>query len=200
MAITTDQVRQLRELTGAGVLEAKKTLEATNGDIEAARQILHEKGIDKAAKKATREAREGRVVSYVHGDPGRIGVLLEINSETDFVARTSAFQELAHNLTLQVAASKPQWVGEGDIPAAELAARRAEYDAEATAANKPPEVVGRIVQGKLDKWLDEVVLMRQPYIRDDQLTVEQLVVRAIAEIGENIVVRRFARFELGERE
>ncbi len=199
MAISTDMIRELRQRTGAGVLEAKKVLEETNGDMAAAERILRQKGLDKAAKKATREARQGRVMSYVHGDPGRIGVLLEVNCETDFVARTDAFRELVHNLAMQVAATNPSWIEEADIPPEVLEARRAEFRAEIPEGKKPPEIVERIIAGKMDKWLDEVVLLRQPYIRDGEVKVGQLVVNAIAEIGENIVVRRFARFELGEQ-
>ncbi len=199
MTITADMVRQLRERTGAGVLEAKKALEETGGDVAAAERILRQRGLDKAAKKATREARQGRVVSYVHGDPGRIGVLLEVNCETDFVARTDAFRDLVHNLAMQIAATNPRWISEADVPPEVLDARRAEYRGEIPEGKKPPEIVDRIIAGKLDKWLDEVILLRQPYIRDGEMKVGQLVVNAIAEIGENIVVRRFARFELGEQ-
>jgi elongation factor Ts len=199
MTITTDMVRALRERTGAGVLESKKALEATDGDMAAAIQMLHEKGLDKAAKKATRETSQGSVTSYVHGEPGRIGVLLEVNCETDFVARTEAFQELVHNLAMQIAATGPRWVREDDVPAATLEEQRETYRAEMATAKKPPEILDKIVAGKLGKWLDQVVLFRQPYIRDEDIAVGQLVVHAIAEIGENIVVRRFARFEMGEK-
>lgn len=199
MAISTEMVRELRQRTGAGVLEAKKALEETGGDFEAAERILRQRGYDKAAKKAGREARQGSVVAYIHGDPGRIGVLLEVNCETDFVARTDSFRELVHNLAMQIAATNPRWIDESDIPADVLEQQRNEIRAEIPSDKKPPEIVDRIVAGKMDKWLDEVVLLRQPYIRDDQMTVRQLVVNAIAEIGENIVVRRFARFALGEQ-
>ena len=199
MSVTTEMVRELRERTGAGVLEVKKALDSTGGDMDAAARILRDKGLDKAAKRASRETRQGRVLSYVHGEPGRIGVLLEVNCETDFVARTGAFQELAHNLAMQIAATNPQWVRDDDIPADVLEKQRAEYRAEMAEANKPPEILDRIVDGKMAKWLDQVVLFRQPYIRDDELAVGQLVIGAIAEIGENIVVRRFSRYELGEQ-
>jgi elongation factor Ts len=198
MNITTDQVKALRQRTGAGVLDAKKALEETNGDIDGAIQLLRERGLAKAAKKATREASKGHVIAYVHDDPGRIGVLLEINCETDFVARTPAFRQLAHDLTLHIAAASPQWVREEDIPADVLELERHTAQAQMADTKKPPEVLQRIVDGKVGAWMDQVVLMRQEYIRDNSVTVSQLVTSAIAEMGENIVVRRFVRYELGE--
>jgi elongation factor Ts len=198
MAISIDQVRELRERTGAGVLDAKKALETTSGDMDAAIQLLREKGLATAAKKAGREARDGQVVSYIHGDPGRIGVLLEINCETDFVARTETFRELARSLAMQVAAANPQWVSDEAVPAETLEAERETFRAQQAESGKPAEIVDKIVGGKVEKWLDEVVLLRQPFIRDNDLTVGQLVTNAVAELGENIVVRRFARFELGD--
>lgn len=198
MTITTEQVRELRQRTGAGVLDAKKALVECDGDIDAAMQLLREKGLAKAAKKVTREASEGRVLSYVHGDPGRIGVLLELNCETDFVARTPGFRDLAHNLALQIAATSPEWVAEADVPEAALAHERATYQAQSSGDNKPAAVIDKIVEGKVNKWLDEVVLLRQPCIKDNAVTVGTMINHAIAEMGENIVVRRFARFALGE--
>jgi elongation factor Ts len=199
MTTTTEQIRELRERTGAGVLDCKKALEETSGDVEAAIQSLREKGLAKAAKKATREASDGRVVAYVHGDPGRIGVLLEINCETDFVARTPGFRELAHNLAMQIAAAGPEWVADADVPETALAHERATYQAQLAGDKRPPAVIEKIIDGKLNKWLDEMVLLRQAYIKDSSLTVGTLVNHTIAEMGENIVVRRFARFALGEQ-
>jgi elongation factor Ts len=199
MKITAEQVKDLRQRTGAGVLDAKKALEETSGDMEAAALLLKERGLAKAAKKATREASSGHVIAYVHGDPGRIGVLLEINCETDFVARTDAFRQLARDVAMQIAAANPLWVREEDIPLEATEEQRQEVIKEMTEARKPPEVMQRIVDGKLATWMNEVVLFRQPFIRDSEMTVGQLVTGAIAEMGENIVVRRFVRYELGER-
>jgi len=201
MTISTDMIRDLRQRTGAGVLDAKKSLEETRGDIEAAVQLLRERGLAKAAKKATREATEGRVVSYIHGDPGRIGVLIELNCETDFVARTPGFRELAHNLALQIAAAGPEWVSDADVPADVLASERATVLAQLANENqnKPPQVIEMIIEGRLKKWLDEVVLLRQPFIKDNAVTIGAVINQAIVEMGENIVVRRFARFVLGEK-
>jgi elongation factor Ts len=199
MSIGIEQVRELRELTGAGVLDAKNALESTNGDMEAAVLILREKGLATAAKKAGREARQGRIVSYVHDDPGRVGVLLEINCETDFVARTDGFRNLATEISMQIAALSPRWVHEDDIPQAILEQERQIIQSQMADEKKPPEILEKILAGKLNKWFSEVVLLKQPYMRDDDLTVGQLITNAIAEMGENIVVRRFQRFELGEQ-
>jgi elongation factor Ts len=205
MTITTEMVKELRERSGAGVLDAKKALEAAGGDMEAAAEILREKGLAKAAKKAERKTNEGHVASYVHGDPGRVGVLVEVNCETDFVARTDDFRALVHEVAMQIAATAPRFVAEGDIPAGLLDEMRAQITA-ATAAEaaeaskpKPPEIMVKITDGKLNKWLDEVVLLRQPYIRDGERKFGQVVTDAIAKIGENIVIRRFSRYELGEQ-
>jgi elongation factor Ts len=200
-----EQIKELRTLTGAGVLDAKNALDETGGDMEAAAEILREKGLAKAAKKSEREAIEGHVASYVHGDPGRIGVLVEVNCETDFVARTDEFRELVTEVAMQIAATNPTYANEADIPEADLAARRAEIlqaaqaEQEGAKKPKPPEIMEKIVEGRLNKWLDEAVLARQPYIRDDEKPFGQLITDAVAKIGENIVVRRFARFERGEQ-
>lgn len=198
MTISTEQVKDLRQRTGAGVLDAKNTLEETGGDIDAAIQLLRERGLAKAAKKASREASQGHVIAYVHGDPGRIGVLLEINCETDFVARTESFRQLAHDMTMQIAAANPLWVSDADVPADAMESERKTALAQMAEENKPPQVMERIVDGKISKWLDETVLLRQPFIRDNTLTVGDLITNAVAEMGENIVVRRFVRYELGE--
>ncbi len=167
--------------------------------MEQAIQLLREKGMAQAAKKAVREARDGMVLSYLHGDPARIGVLLELNCETDFVARTPQFRELAQNLAMQIAAANPQYVREDDVPADLMEQERGIVLNQMADQKKPPEILDKIVDGKLAKWLDETVLVRQPYIRDEDVKVGDLITGAIAELGENIVVRRFSRFELGEQ-
>jgi len=197
MEISTAQIKELREATGAGVLECRKTLEEAKGDMEKAVALLKEKGLAKAAKKAERATKDGRVEVYVH--PGnRVGVLLEVNCESDFVARTEDFKALVHDLALHVAFSNPRYVRPEDIPADALEAQRAAFHAEAAATGKPANILDRIAQGKLDKYFDEVCLLRQPFVKDDKVKVGDLVTNAIAKIGENIVVRRFVRFELGE--
>jgi len=198
MTITVDQVRELRERTGAGVLDAKKALESASGDMDQAIRLLREKGMAAAAKKSSREAKDGVVLSYLHGSPARLGVLVELNCETDFVARTPQFQQLAQNLAMQIAAANPQFIREEDVPEAELERERSIARAQMAEQKKPPEVLEKIVEGKLGKYLEQTVLLRQPYIRDESVKVGDLVTGAIAELGENIVVRRFARFELGE--
>lgn len=199
MSITMEQVKELRQITGAGVLETKNALVEADGDMDKAIELLRERGLAKAAKKATRKATEGRVVSYIHGDPGRIGVLLEINCETDFVARTEQFAAFAHEIAMQIAATSPGWVTEEDVPDSVVEREKEIARKQLEGENKPPEIVERIVEGKIGKWLDDVVLMRQPYMRDNDVTVAELVTAKIAELGENIKVRRFERYELGER-
>jgi elongation factor Ts len=197
MEISTTLIKQLREQTGAGVLECRKTLEQTNGDIDRAVAILREKGLALAAKKAERVTLEGRVELYAH--PGnRVGVMLELNCETDFVANTDQFKELAHALTLHIAFANPHYVRAEDIPPDVIEARRAAFQAEAVATGKPEAVIEKIVQGKLEKFYDETCLLRQPFVKDDKLKVGDLITNLVATIGENIVVRRFARYELGE--
>ncbi|MCX7839096.1 MAG: elongation factor Ts [Anaerolineae bacterium] len=197
MIASTEQIKKLRELTGAGVLDAKRTLEQYNGDFDKALAVLKEKGLKAAEKKAERVARQGIIEAYIHAG-GKIGVLVEVNCETDFVAATNEFKQLAHDLALQIAASKPRYVSVNDIPAAELEAQKKIYADAARAEGKPEELVERIAQGKIDAALNEIVLLRQPFIRDESLTVHDLIQSVIAKVGENIVVRRFARFELGE--
>ncbi len=197
MEITATMVKELREATGAGVLDCRKALEAAGGDMQKAALILREKGMIAAAKKAGREAREGRVEGYVH--PGnRVGVLVEVNCETDFVARTASFQELAHEIALHIAFANPRYVTTEDVPADVLEAEKAKFRQEALSEGKPEAVIERIVEGRLKKFFEETCLMEQPYVRDDQQKVKELIHQAIAQFGENIVVRRFARFELGE--
>ncbi len=196
MAATAEQIKKLRDLTGAGVLDAKNTLEQYNGDFDKALAVLKEKGMKVAAKKAERVAKQGLIETYLHGN--RIGVLLEVNCETDFVARNETFKELVHDLALQIAAQNPQYVSEQDIPAAVLEEQRKIFADAARAEGKPDNIVEKIVQGKMDSWLNDVVLMRQPFIRDDSVKIQDLVKAAIAKLQENIVVRRFTRYALGE--
>ena len=194
--ITAETVKALREQTGAGVMECKRALEETGGDLEKAAAILKERGQAAAAKRAGREANEGQIASYIHTG-GKIGVLIEVNCETDFVARTDEFQRLVRDLAIQVAGLRPTWTTIEAIPASELEARRAELIASDTVQGKPESVRAQIVDGQLKKWFSEVVLVEQPF-RDQDRTVGQLIVEAIAKTGENIKVRRFVRFELGE--
>ena len=197
MEIATAQIKELREATSAGVLECRKALEQANGDMEKAAAILKEKGLAKAAKKSERTTKDGRVELYAH--PGnRMGVMLEVNCESDFVARTEGFKSLVHDLALHIAFSNPKYIRPEDIPADVLEAQRAAFKVEALATGKPEAVLDRIVQGKLDKYYDDTCLLRQPFVKDDKVKVGDLITQAIAKIGENIVVRRFVRFELGE--
>jgi len=197
MDISATRVKELREATGAGVLECRKALEQWNGDLEKATAYLREKGLAKAAKKAERVVKDGRVEVYAH--PGnRVGVILEVNCESDFVARTEDFKALVHDLALHIAFASPRYVRAEDVPAEVLEAQRAAFQSEAAATGKPANVLERIVQGKLDKYYDEVCLLRQPFVKDDKVKVGDLVTGAIAKIGENIVVRRFSRYEVGE--
>ena len=197
MAITTEQIKALREATSAGVLDCRKALEQANGDFDRALDNLREKGLAKAAKRADREASEGMVELYSHGN-GRIGVMVEVNCETDFVARSETFRNFAHEIALQIAAAAPKYIKEADIPEEVLGNERQAARARALEEGKPEAVVNRIVEGRLEKFLDEVVLLRQAYIRDDSLTIEKLLHQQVGSIGENIVIRRFMRWELGE--
>ncbi len=195
--ITAQMVKQLREATGAGVLDCKKALQEANGDMERAVEILREWGIAKAAKKVGREAREGVIGHYVHMG-GKMAAIVEVNCETDFVARTPEFQELAKNLAMQVVAARPRWVRREDIPEEVIEKEKSILRAQLADDNKPPHIVERIIEGKLNKWFEEVCLLEQPFIRDEDKTVGDLIQEHIAKLGENIVVRRFARFEIGE--
>ena len=197
MEIATAQIKELREATSAGVLECRKALEQANGDMEKAAAILKEKGLAKAAKKSERTTKDGRVELYAH--PGnRMGVMLEVNCESDFVARTEGFKSLVHDLALHIAFSNPKYIRPEEIPADVLEAQRAAFKVEALATGKPEAVLDRIVQGKLDKYYDDTCLLRQPFVKDDKVKIGDMVTNAIATIGENIVVRRFVRYELGE--
>jgi len=198
MAISIDQIKQLREETGAGILDCRKALERANGDFQAALEFLREKGLATAARRADRETSEGMIELYSHGN-GRVGVMVEVNCETDFVARSEAFRTFAHEIALQIAAASPRYIRDEDIPAEVL-----EKEVEAARAltleeGKPEAVVERIIAGRLAKFKDENTLLRQAYIRDDGINVEKLLLQNIASIGENIVIRRFKRWELGEQ-
>jgi elongation factor Ts len=194
--ITAEAVKQLRELTGAGMMDCKRALTEAGGDMDKAVAVLRERGLAAAAKKSGREAREGLVSSYIHTG-GRVGVLIEVNSETDFVARNERFQELVRALAVQVAGLNPRWVDIDQIPAEELAAKRAELAQDPAVASKPADIQEKILDGQLKKWFKDVVLLEQPY-RDEERSVRELVNEAIATIGENIQVRRFTRYALGE--
>jgi elongation factor Ts len=197
MEITTEMVKELREATGAGVLEAKKTLEASSGDFDKAVQILREKGAARAEKRADRDANEGVIEVYSH--PGnRVGVLLELNCETDFVARNEQFLELAHNLVLQIAAMSPKYISIEDVSADDMESELSVLRAQAVAEGKPENIVEKIVIGRMNKYYEEVCLLEQPYIRDESLKIKDLISEAIRITGENIKVRRFDRYELGE--
>jgi elongation factor Ts len=194
--ITAETVKTLRELSGAGIMECKRALEESDGNVEKAAAILKERGQAAAAKRADRDAHDGLVSSYIHTG-GRIGVLIEVNCETDFVARTDEFQRLVRDLAIQVAGLRPMYTTIESIPAADLEAKKAELAASDTLAGKPEAVRGQIIEGQLKKWFGEVVLLEQVF-RDQDRTVGALVTEAIAKTGENIKVRRFVRFELGE--
>jgi elongation factor Ts len=197
MEITTDMIKELREATGAGILDCRKALADANGDFDKAVDFLREKGVATAAKRADRTASQGVVELYSHGE-GRVGVMVEVNCETDFVARSEDFRKLAHEIALQIAASAPHYVREDEVPTAVLEHETEIARARAKEEGKPDAVMEKIVAGRLEKFKDEVVLLRQPYIRDEELTIEKLVLQTIGTTGENIVVRRFQRWELGE--
>lgn len=202
MGVSLDEIKKLKELTGVGLTDAKKALVEADGDFDKALKAMREKGLTKAEKRGEREAREGVVESYIHGD--RIGVLVELNCETDFVARTDKFRELAHEIALQVAAMRPKWVSESDIPEEEKTRKRDELIAAAKTdeknAKKPEDILNKIIDGQLNKYFGELVLLDQPYWKDDSKTVGDLVKETAAQLGENVVVRRVARFEIGVTE
>ena len=197
MTITADLVRQLRERTGVGMMECKKALVETGGDFDAAVEALRKSGVARAENRAGRAAREGLVESYVHPG-GRVGVLIEVNCETDFVARTREFQELVRNLAMQVAAAGAEFVRREDVPAERVAREREILAAQLAEEKKPANILEKIVEGRLNKFFSEICLLEQPYIKDDKITVGSLVQEATAKTGENVVVRRFSRFRLGE--
>ena len=194
--ISAEKVKELRERTGAGFMDCKNALVEADGDVEKATAVLREKGLAAAAKKAGREAREGLVSSYIHPG-GRVGVLIEVNCETDFVARTDEFQKLVRDLAVQVAALAPSYVDADSIPAADLEARKAELLTDEATQKKPENIRPQIVEGQLKKWYSQVCLYDQPF-RDEDRSVRDLVTEKISTIGENIRVRRFTRYALGE--
>ncbi len=197
MEITIEMIKELREATGVGILDCRKALTEANGDFEKAVDYLREKGMATAAKRADREASQGTIELYSHGG-GRVGVMVEVNCETDFVARGEDFRNLAHEIALQIAATAPHYVKEEDIPEEVLEHEREIARARAKEEGKPEQIWDKIVQGRVEKFKDEVVLLRQAYIRDEDLTVEKLVLETVGKTGENIIVRRFHRWELGE--
>jgi elongation factor Ts len=195
MAISIEQVKDLRQQTGAGVLDCRNALEEVDGDLEKAMELLSKKGLAVAAEKAEREASEGLVEAYIHAG-GKLGVLLEVNCETDFVARTDDFRELAHDLAMQVAATSPEYLASDDIPA-DVLEREREWHRGQIGGDKSEEIIERILEGKLHKYYQQVCLLDQPFIKEEGMTVRDLITSKIAKLGENIKVRRFARFELG---
>ena len=197
MKITAQMVKELRESTGAGILEAKKALEATDGDFDKAVDILREKGAARAAKRSGRQANEGVVELYTH--PGnRVGVMVEINCETDFVARNEQFRGLAHDIALHIAAMSPSYLTRDEVPQEDLDRETEVLRNQALAEGKPEQIVEKIVSGRMNKFYGDTVLMDQPFVKDDKMTIEELITDSIRTTGENIKIRRFARYELGE--
>lgn len=197
MSVSAEKIKQLREMTSAGVLDCRRALEESDGDIEQAAAILHEKGIADADKRADRATHNGVIDLYSHGD-GRVGVMVEVNCETDFVARTEEFRTVAHEIALQIAATSPRWIDAENVPEEVLEEKRSSARKWALDEGKPEDVVERIVEGRVEKFLNESCLLRQEYIRDDSKTVDILLKETIASTGENITVRRFERWEVGE--
>lgn len=197
MAITTEMIKELRNTTHAGILDCRKALEASDGDFQKAMDFLREKGLATAAKRASRAASEGVVELYSHGN-GRVGVMVEVNCETDFVARSESFRSFAHEIALQIAAASPLYVTDAEIPQEELEHEAEVATAKAREEGKPDKIIPRIVEGYLKKYKDENVLLRQAYIRDDSLTIQELLNQTVGSTGENLVIRRFERWALGE--
>lgn len=196
-AISANLVKELRDKTGAGMMECKKALETAGGDIDKAVQTLREQGQARAASKAGRTAKEGLIFSYIH--PGdRLGVLLELNCETDFVARTDDFRNLAKDLAMQIAAASPMVVTREEVPADLIEKEREIYRTQAKNEGKPEKILDRIVDGKLEKYFQEAVLLEQIFVKDQNVTIKELIASAVAKLGENIIPRRFVRFRLGE--
>jgi len=197
MQITPAMIKELREQTGAGIMDCKEALTASNGLTDEAIDFLRKKGLQAAAKRATRSTQEGMVGSYIHGG-GRLGVLVEVNCETDFVARTEDFQDLVHDLAMQVAASTPLYLAREDVPAETVTKEQHIYEEQAKASRRPAQAVPKIVEGRLEKYFQEVCLLDQPFVKDPSMTVQELIKAKIAKMGENIILRRFVRFQLGE--
>jgi len=197
MEISAEKVKELRQRTGIGVMECKEALAECEGDIDKAIAVLRKKGAARAQEKTNREASQGLVYAYIHME-GKLGVLVEVNCESDFVARNAEFKELAKNIAMQIAAANPRFVSSADIPSAELEQEKEIIRGQLQDTKKPPQIIEKIVEGKLKKYYQEVCLLDQPYIRDDKQTIQQIIASTIAKFGENIKVRRFARFELGK--
>jgi len=197
MQVTAQMVKELRERTGAGMMDCKAALAETGGDIEKAIDFLRKKGMAAAVKKAGRTTSEGAVGSYIHGG-GKMGVLVEVNCETDFVARTDGFQELVRDIAMHIAAADPRFVHRDEVTPAALERERTIHAEQAAASGKPANVVQKIVDGKMEKFYSEHVLLEQPFVKNGDLTIQQLVSAAVGKMGENIQIRRFARFKLGE--
>ena len=197
MQITAAMVKELRQETGAGILECKKALVETDGDIAQAMEVLQERGMAKAAKKADREASDGMIGHYVHAG-SRVAALIEVNCESDFVARTAEFQGFVHDMAMQVVASRPEYVSVADVPEAVVEQQKADYRAEMEGQNKPERILDRIVEGKLRKFYEGACLLEQPFIKDDDKTVSTVLTEMIASLGENIIIRRFTRLGVGE--
>jgi elongation factor Ts len=197
MEITTQMIKELRAATSAPMLDCRKALQEADGNYQKAVDWLREKGMATAAKRSDRDASNGIVEMYSHGG-GRVGVMVEVNCETDFVARAEQFRNLAHEIALQIAASSPKYVKEDEIPAVELEHEAGIARARAVEEGKPENVMAKIVEGRVEKYKDEVCLMRQTYIRDESLTIEKLILQNVVAIGESVIVRRFQRWELGE--
>lgn len=197
MAITTEMIKTLREATGAGFLDCRKALEQSDGDMNAAMDFLRQKGLATATKRSARQASEGVLELYTHGN-GRVGVMVEVNCESDFVGRSDTFRELAHEIALQIAATNPDYITEADVPDSVIEHETMIATAKAKEEGKPDSVLPRIVEGSLKKFKDEFVLLNQPYIRDESITVQELLNQKIAAIGENIIIRRYERWALGE--
>jgi elongation factor Ts len=195
--ISATQVKELREKTGAPMMDCKHALTEAKGDLEQAVVLLRKKGISVAGKKASRVTKEGAVASYIHAG-GKIGVLLEVNCESDFVARTDDFKELVHDIAMHIAASDPKFVRKEDVTPADFAREKEIYLAQAVASGKPPNIAEKMVAGKMEKFYEEVCLLEQPFIRDQTISIGQLVATKIGKLGENIAVRRFARFKVGD--
>ena len=197
MTISAELVMQLRQRTGAGVLDCRKALEEADGELERAEVILRERGLAKAASRADRPAQDGLVDLYSHGD-GRLGVMVEVNCETDFVARTPEFRHFAHEIALQVAASAPRWLSSAEVPEEVLERERELARQQAIGEGKPEKIIEQIVAGRLEKFLDDHCLLRQPYVRDEDKTINEMVQQMILSTGENVTIRRFQRWEVGE--
>lgn len=195
--ITAALVKELRERTGAGMMDCKKALSATDGNLEKAIDFLREKGLAAAAKKAGRVAAEGLVEAYIHGG-GRIGVLVEVNCETDFVAKTDAFKELVKDIAMHIAATNPSYLKREEVPTAELEHEQAVLAEQARNEGKPEKIIEKMVAGRIEKYYKEVCLMEQPFVKDPDKTISDLITESIAKIGENISIRRFTRYQLGE--